>query len=97
MAIFDALYTNKFNMTDKFVAFWDTVAKKFSDNQYVMGFDPINEPFPADFVEDTSILSPGVFDKKKLAPLYEKVFEKLKKENSETIMYFETAQFPDYS
>jgi endoglycosylceramidase len=32
LAIFDALYTNKFGLTDKFVAYWDTVAKRFSKN-----------------------------------------------------------------
>lgn len=49
LAISDALYTNKQNLTDSFVAFWDVLAKKFSNNSYVIGFDPINEPFPAGF------------------------------------------------
>jgi endoglycosylceramidase len=95
MAIFDALYTNKNGLTDDFVAFWDRVAQKYAKNPYVVGFDPINEPFPADFESDHSLLNPGVFDKKKLTPLYEKVFQKYKNANPNTIMYFETAQFPD--
>ena len=44
---------------------------------------------------DPTILEPGVFDLKKLTPLYEAVFTKLKAANPETIMYFETAQIPD--
>jgi hypothetical protein len=32
LAIFDAIYTNKFNMTDRFVAYWDAVAQRFSQN-----------------------------------------------------------------
>lgn len=71
------------------------VAAKFANNPNVIGFDPINEPFPADFMTDPSILQPGVFDKEKLAPLYAKVFKKYMKHNKNQIMYFETGQFPD--
>ena len=53
LAIFDALYTNKHGLTDAFVNYWDAVAKRFSKNKYVIGFDPINEPFPAGFEENT--------------------------------------------
>ncbi len=73
MAIFDALYSNKHNLTDKFIQYWEQVANKFANNPFVIGFDPINEPFPSDFQSDPTILEPGVFDKKKLAPLYEKL------------------------
>jgi len=73
LAINDALYTNKHNLTDAFVSFWEVVANKFANNTNVIGFDPINEPFPADIGSDTSLMEPGVFDKEKLAPLYEKV------------------------
>lgn len=95
LAIFDALYTNKHNMTDKFVAYWEAVAQRLAKNPYVIGFDPINEPFPSDFIEDPSILQPGVFDREKLSPLYEKAFEKYYAANPKTIMYFETGQYPD--
>jgi hypothetical protein len=37
----------------------------------------------------------GNYDRNQLAPLYEKVFAKYKKHNPDTIMYFETGQFPD--
>lgn len=60
-----------------------------------MGYDPINEPFPSDFIEDPSILEPGVYDIKKLAPLYERVFPTWYNENNNSIMYFETGQIPD--
>lgn len=96
LAIFDALYTNKHGLTDAFVGYWDAVAKRFSKNKYVIGFDPINEPFPAGFEENTSIITDaGVFDKEQLTPLYEKVFERLIEADPNTIMYFEPGQFPD--
>lgn len=64
--IFDSLYTNKHGLQDSFVNFWDVVSKRLSNNKYVVGYDPLNEPFPAGFEEDTSILTPGVMDKKLL-------------------------------
>jgi hypothetical protein len=51
-------------LRDKFVAYWDVVAQKFAKNRWVMGFDPINEPFPSGFMDDYSILQPGGMDQK---------------------------------
>ena len=66
LQIWEALYTNSapFNLRDKFVAYWDVVAQKFAKNRWVMGFDPINEPFPSGFMDDYSILQPGGMDQK---------------------------------
>jgi len=63
-AIFDSLYTNKYEMTDAFVEFWNAVSKRLAKNPYVIGFDPINEPFPADIGVDPTLLDPGVYCKK---------------------------------
>jgi endoglycosylceramidase len=95
LAVFDALYTNKHNLTDAFVNYWRVVANRFAKNPNVIGFDPINEPFPSDFIEDPSILQDGVFDRNKLAPLYEKVYKVWQEANPNSIMYFETGQYPD--
>jgi hypothetical protein len=55
-----------------------------------VGFDPINEPFPSDFIDNPDILKPGVFDDIKLSPLYSRVYKMLNKANPNSIMYFET-------
>jgi hypothetical protein len=82
-------------LTDAFLKYWETLAKRFSKNEYVIGFDPLNEPFPSGFEEDVSIISqPGVFDRKLLAPLYEKVLGRLVQEDPDAIIYFETG-FPE--
>jgi hypothetical protein len=47
LTVFRALYENNFNMTDRFLAYWEATAKALSANQYVVGFDPINEPYPS--------------------------------------------------
>jgi hypothetical protein len=49
------------------LGYWDKVAATFSNNPYVVGYDPINEPFPAnEYEEPTLVLEPGKFDRTKL-------------------------------
>lgn len=65
MNMFDALYNNINGMTDKFVAYWTQVANKFAKNQFVVGFDPINEPaLGMNFALDPTLLDQGEFDKR---------------------------------
>jgi len=45
--LFRAFYNNDFEMQDKYVAYWDKVSSSLSQNKYVMGFDPFNEPMPS--------------------------------------------------
>jgi len=73
--LFDRLYTNKTGLTDKFVNYWKVVAQRFSGNPYVVGYDPLNEPFPGRILTDPSMfLEVGKFDKVSLQPLYERTF-----------------------
>jgi aryl-phospho-beta-D-glucosidase BglC (GH1 family) len=61
------LYTNKNGLQDKFVAYWDYVASYFAANPYVIGYDPINEPYPSNYnVEPSIAMTPGKFDLEKL-------------------------------
>lgn len=73
MILFEALYTNKMNLQDKFIAYWDVVSKRFADNRFVVGYDAINEPLPANVYQDLFLLLPHNFDKSELTPLYERV------------------------
>lgn len=64
---FDNLYTNKNGLFDKFISYWDTVSKHYQNNDYVIGYDPINEPYPGNAYEDLSLVDvPGHFDEVKL-------------------------------
>lgn len=49
--------------------FWSIVADRYSQNDYVMGYDILNEPFTANIYHHVSDLLPGRFDRKKLFPL----------------------------
>lgn len=95
LAIFDALYNDHYDLQTRFVAYWEVLANKFANNKYVIGFDPLNEPFPAGFENDTSLLKPGQFDERQLAPLYARIHEKYMAANPKSINYFETGQYPD--
>jgi len=62
---------------DKFAAFWKHVATKLSKNDYIVAFDPLNEPAPAgrNLSEWLSNWVPGHLDRNLLAPLYARVFK----------------------
>lgn len=71
VSAFNRLYANVDGLKDKFLAFWDAVTKKFSANPYVIGYDPINEPFVSDyFAHPELLLVPGEFDRQVLQPFY---------------------------
>jgi len=78
------------------VAYWDATSASLCSNPYVVGFDPLNEPFPGNFLQDISILKPGVADRERLAPMYELVHEKYMANcKNEAINWFEPMPFPD--
>jgi len=52
MAAFDALYLNHYQLQDKFVDFWDYTSKALTSNPYVVGFDPLNEPYPGNWIRN---------------------------------------------
>lgn len=59
------------------MAAWKVVSDKLGTNKYVIGFDPLNEPFPSwkSFDDLRSVVLPeGGFDKMVLQPLYQKLF-----------------------
>ena len=71
------------------------VSARFASNPYVVGFDPINEPYPGNYFLDTSLLTPGEFDRKELQPLYEKLHQTYLKNSPEAISWFEPNTFLD--
>jgi endoglycosylceramidase len=93
MSLFERLYSNETGgLQDKFVAFWKAVATRFANNTYVLGFDPINEPFPSNMYMDPSIVyEPGRFDRYTLQPMYKRIFQEAYVEAGDMskAMYFE--------
>jgi endoglycosylceramidase len=89
-SVFDKLYDNIGGMQDDFIAYWDVVSKRFAGNKYVIGYDPLNEPFPSSlFTDPTIMLKPGRFDGQKLQPMFKRAFERYQEHDSSQIMMFE--------
>lgn len=91
----DALYNNIDGLQDKFIAYWDYTSKKFSNNKYVVGYDPLNEPYPGNNFKNPLLNTPGKADKELLAPMYEKIFAKYQANSVNNTMWFEPVQVPD--
>jgi endoglycosylceramidase len=98
MYLFEKLYSGEVGgLQDKFVQFWVRVAQRFSGNPFIVGFDPLNEPFPSNIYKDASLFySPGRFDLQVLQPLYGRIFKEAYFPADDTsLMFFEPAQIPD--
>lgn len=75
---FDALWKNRNGITDKFIAYWDHTSAAFANNPYVVGYDPLNEPFPGNFLggkDGLKQLIGGNTDKYRLAPVFSKLYD----------------------
>ena len=73
-------------MQDKYIRFYDALSFHFANNSNIFGFDPINEPFPSNFMKELKLLGPKYFDKEKLLPLYDRVFETIVKHDKQAIL-----------
>ena len=76
-------------MRDKFIAYWDRLSKKFANNPYVCGYDPLNEPFFGNPFKHPLDAIPGYFDRNGLAPLFKDINEKYMKNDPNSKMWFE--------
>ena len=95
MGSFEGLYFNQ-TIQQRFVDFWDVVSQTLGSNPHIVGYDPINEPWPANFYKDfTLMLNQQKFDREVLFPLLKKVHDVIRKNVNDMIYFFEPAQFPD--
>ena len=93
---FDALYQNKDGLLDKMLAFWTEVAERFKSNPNVIGYDILNEPWPANMYKDSSLFfKPTKFDTEVLFPVSQKAHNAVRAVDNEKAIFFEGAQFPD--
>lgn len=92
---FDALFTNKLGMQDKFVSYWDHTSARFAKNPYVVGYDPLNEPLAGNPLHKLGLEIPGVADRERLAPMYARIYEKYIANDANSLMWFEPVPQPD--
>jgi len=83
------LYDNYEGLLDKFAEFWGTVAERFADSEYILGYEIMNEPWCGDIFEDPTLLFPGVADRRNLQPVNDRVNEEIRKYDTEHLVFFE--------
>jgi len=93
-SLFGQFFTNS-TIVDGFASYWDTVSKYFASNEYVIGYDVFNEPWPGNQYADPLHLIPGRYDKKILTPFYDQVVPKISR-NSDGLVFYEPNQLPDF-
>lgn len=77
-------------MRDKFVNFWGEVAKNFHDNENIVGYELVNEPWCGNIYEDPLLLIPGVADRHKLQPMYDQINDEIRKHDTDSLIWFQS-------
>ena len=89
---FEALYQNKDGLLDKMFNFWTEVATRFKANPNVIGYDILNEPWPANMYKDAMLFfHPRKFDKKVLFPVSQRAHEVVRAVDDKKAIFFEGA------
>jgi len=95
-SLYDKLYSNENGLLDKYIDFWKVLANRFKGNDYVLGYDLWNEPFPGGLYDNIfENLRPGNSDDKQLLPFYRKIDQSLREIDDDYILMFEPNPFPD--
>jgi endoglycosylceramidase len=89
---FYRLYKNEKGLQDQYFAFWNFTSFVLSGNQYVVGYDLINEPLAANMVKQPWTAIPGVNDFIHLQPMYESLHSIIRANDNDTILFFEPIQ-----
>lgn len=84
------LFDNKNGLRDKFANFWGEVAKNFADNDNIIGYELLNEPWCGNIYEDPLLIIPGVADKEKLQPMYDQINAEIRKHDEDRLIWFES-------
>lgn len=67
----------------------------FADNEYILGYELINEPWAGDIYDHPKLLIPGVADKDVLAPAYEVLNKEIRKYDECHSVYFESVTWDE--
>ncbi|XP_023338628.1 endoglycoceramidase [Eurytemora carolleeae] len=84
------LYQNYDGLLDRFVEFWGKVAERFSENEYILGYEIMNEPWCGNTYEEPELLIPGVADNRYLQPMYDAVNDRIREHDQTHLIFFES-------
>lgn len=89
MDSFERLYTEGSPLNQAFLKYWDGVSKHFKDNQYVVGYDLINEPIPGNVYKHPLLYPKGDLQFQKL---YQQASEVIRKNDTKKIVFYSASQ-----
>eukprot|EP01040_Poterioochromonas_malhamensis_P004359 gene4360-4673_t len=75
--------------------FWETVAKEFKNEQSVIGYELINEPWAGDIFNEPKLLLPSVADRENLQPAYDYITDNIRKIDTESLIAFAAVTWDD--
>jgi len=93
---YQSLYSNVDGIQDAFGAFWRKVADTFKDEDYVIGYELINEPFAGDFYRNPFLMVPSVADRWNLQPMYDNLNNYIRQVDPNHIIFFESVTWDDF-
>jgi len=86
---FEKLYTKGHPLNSGFLKYWDGVSKHFKDNQYVIGYDLINEPLPGSALKNPLLY---FYADRQLQALYQQASEVVRKNDKNKIVFYSASQ-----
>jgi endoglycosylceramidase len=86
---FQNLYSNRNGFQDHFAEYWEIVANKLKNHTSVLAYEIINEPWAGDIYSDPFLLLPGKAGEKNLLPLYDNIYNVIRKFDQQTIVFYE--------
>ena len=95
-AAYQSLYDNVDGVQDSFGEFWRRVANRFKSNEYVVGYELINEPFAGNVLENPLRLIPGYADSHNLMHMYDNLNTYIRKVDDDHIVFFESVTWDDF-
>jgi len=92
-----AFYQNTQGLQDAYVRYVTKVMAAVKGNKYVIGLDPLNEPFPTGpkFEDFVALMDPAIYDNDYLAPLYRAIQSNVTQFEEDNVLFFEPGQMPD--
>lgn len=93
---FQSLYDNVDGIQDSFGMFWQKVADRFKNNDNVVGYELINEPFAGNVLTNPLRLIPGYADSHNLMNMYDNLNKNIRSVDNQHIVFFESVTWDDF-
>jgi endoglycosylceramidase len=91
----ESFYSNQNNVLTSFIEFWKVVVTRFGKFDNIIGYDLWNEPLGSRMFSDLKYVIPGYATNHQILPFLKKIDAELRKIQSDFVLYFEGANFPD--